>query len=90
MKNVHELEQRITELSHHNKNRRDSLFASSDHTRDMAGSVQNGMYFGQVALSLFRNLTNYHLPMSKRVKKIGTSLLMIFLLNLIRKKIQKK
>jgi len=90
MKSVKDLDKRMAELTDQNRRKREELFATSDHTRDTAGSVQSGLYAAQVGLSLFRNITNYHLPIKKRIKKVVVSLLAIVALNFLRKKLGRK
>ena len=85
-----ELEKRLKELTQERDKRRSALITTSDQTRDVAGSIQQGMYFGQLALGLFRNLTNYHLPPKKRVKKVLITIAALVIVNIIRKRLVKK
>lgn len=90
MRSVKDLDKKMAELASENKRKRDELFATSDHTRDTAGSVQSGLYAAQIGLSLFRNITNYHLPLKKRIQKIAVSILAMVALNFFRKKLIRK
>ncbi len=90
IKNQRDLEKRLRELTHSTNEKRAMILATSDHTRDIAGSVQQGLYASQLALSLFRNLTNYHLPLKTRVKKITISLLTLIVINALRKRLTPK
>lgn len=56
---------------------RNNLLNTSDKTRDVVGSVQHGLYFAQLGMSVFRTLTNYHLSPKKRIQKVVTSLLLV-------------
>ncbi len=85
-----ELEKRLKALTKERDERRAAFITTSDKTRDIAGSVQQGMYYGQLAIGLFRNLTNYHLPPKKRVKKVLISIAILLAVNIIRKRIVKK
>ncbi len=85
-----ELEKRLKALTKERDERRSAFITTSDKTRDIAGSVQQGMYYGQLAIGLFRNLTNYHLPPKKRVKKVLISIAILLAVNIIRKRIVKK
>ncbi len=85
-----ELEKRLQDLSKQRDERRSAFITTSDHTRDVAGSIQQGMYYGQLALGLFRNLTNYHMPPKKRVKKVLFTIAVLVAVNIIRKRIVKR
>lgn len=85
-----ELDRRLQDLTTERDKRRADFISTSDHTRDVAGSIQQGMYYGQIALGLFRNLTNYHLPPKKRVKKVLITIAVLVAANIIRKKMVKK
>jgi hypothetical protein len=85
-----ELDRRLKDLTTERDKRRADFISTSDHTRDVAGSIQQGMYYGQIALGLFRNLTNYHLPPKKRVKKVLITIAVLVAANIIRKKMVKK
>lgn len=85
-----ELDKRLAALTKQRDERRSAFMTTSDHTRDVAGSIQQGMYYGQLALGFFRNLTNYHLPPKKRVKKVLISIAVLLAINIIRKRIVKK
>lgn len=85
-----ELEKRLEALTKARDEKRSALITTSDHTRDVAGSVQKGMYYGQLAIGLFRNLTDYHLPPKKRVKKVLITIAILLAANMIRKKIVRK
>ncbi len=85
-----ELERRLVALTQERDKKRSAFITTSDHTRDVAGSIQKGMYYGQLALGLFRNLTNYHLPPKKRVKKVLITIGILVIANIIRKKVVKK
>lgn len=85
-----ELDKRLKALTLQRDERRSAFISTSDKTRDVAGSIQQGMYYGQMALGLFRNLTNYHLPPKKRVKKVLITIAVLFAVNIIRKRLVKK
>lgn len=88
--NSKQLEARIAELQSYQKKRRPGLFSTSDETRSTAAAVQNGMYWGQMALSLFRKLTNYHYSPKKRIKKALITVSIIAAVNLLRKALLSK
>ena len=90
IRNRHDLQRKIEELTHKRNKYRESFLTTSDHTRDVAGSVQQGMYLGQMALSAFRNLTNYHISPKKRVLRVALSIGIVVALNFLRKKLVKK
>ena len=90
MRSVKDLDKRLAELTQNNRHKREELFATSDNTREKAGSVQTGLYAAQIGISLFRNLTNYHLPLKKRIKKIAVSIFAMVALNFFRKKLGRK
>lgn len=83
--NSQELDARIEELIKERDSRKTSFLATSDKTRDIAGSIQDGMYWGQLAISLFRKLTNYHYSPKKRAKQILITVSVILVANLVRK-----
>lgn len=87
MKNTKDLERRMKQLTRERDARKRDFFGTSDRTRDMAGSVQNGFYLGQLALSAFRNLTNYHISPGKRARRVVWSLGSVYFLNMLRKKL---
>ncbi len=90
IRNTRDLERRLSEVARQRESFRQSFFTTTDRTRDVAGSVQKGLYFGQLALSVFRNLTNYHVAPNKRVKRVVLSILGIILLNFLRKKLVRR
>ncbi|WP_417609348.1 hypothetical protein [Owenweeksia hongkongensis] len=83
--NSRELDKRIEELMAERNSRHQSLLTTSDKTRDFAGSIQNGMYWGQMAIGVFRKLTNYHYPPKKRIKQVLITVSVLIVANLIRK-----
>lgn len=89
-KNIKDLDSRIKKAISLRNQKRKNYFTTSDHTRDVAGSVQHGLYLGQLALGIFRNLTNYHFPLNKRVKKVAITLGVLMAANFLRKKFVKK
>jgi len=88
--NSKQLEARIAELTFRQKKHKPGLFSTSDETRSTAAAVQNGMYWGQMALGLFRKLTNYHYSPKKRIKKAAITLAVVVGIHLLRKAMQAK
>ena len=84
IKNLDDLDHRIKELTEISKNNKSRFWETSDRTRNMAGSVQQGFYLGQMALGLFRTLTNYHLPPKKRIQRILVTVSTLIVANAIR------
>lgn len=85
-----DLEKHLASLTQEQERRRSVIFDTSDQTRDVAGSIQQGMYWGQLALGMFRNLTNYHLPPKKRIQKVLVTAGVLILANFLRKKLARK
>jgi len=83
--NSRELEKKIQELEAQRSSRQASIFTTTDKTRSIAGSIQSGMYWGQLAIGVFRKLTNYHYPPKKRIKQVLITISIIVAANLIRK-----
>lgn len=83
--NSQELDQRIEQLMKERESRKSSFLSTSDKTRDIAGSIQDGMYWGQLAIGLFRKLTNYHYSPKKRAKQVLITISLVLVANLIRK-----
>ena len=71
------IDQRLQALVLRRDTLRNNLLNTSDKTRDVVGSVQNGLYYAQLGMSIFRTLTNYHLSPKKRIQKAVTSLLLV-------------
>ncbi len=83
-------EQRLAELTEQRDKLRSDLFSSSDATRETIGNVQSGLYLAQLAMGVFKTLTNYHMSPKKRVQKVVLSLAMIAAAKLIKEYILKK
>lgn len=88
--NSRDLDEKIKKLTEERDRRRSSFISTSDKTRDLAGSIQNGMYWGQLALGLFRNITNYHLTPKKRVKRVLMTAAVLMAANMLRKRLSRK
>lgn len=88
--NSKELEKKLKSLVHERDHKRSAFFDTSDRTRDVAGTIQTGMYYGQLALGMFRNLTNYHLPPKKRVKRVLITIAVLVVANVIRKRMNRR
>jgi hypothetical protein len=71
------VDQRLEALILKRDTLRNNLLNTSDKTRDTVGSIQHGLYFAQLGMSVFRTLTNYHLSPKKRIQKVVTSLLLV-------------
>lgn len=90
IKNKKQLEAKIEELTQRRQSTRSSFLDTSDKTRQVAGSVQRGMYLGQMALGIFRTLTNFRLPPKKRIQSVIVTLATIVVANAVRKLIIRK
>lgn len=86
--NSKQLDARIRELEDLRRQSHSSVLTTSDQTRDMFSAVQNGMYWSQMALSVFRKLTNYHYSPKKRIRKAAITLAIVIGINLLRKALQ--
>lgn len=88
--NSKQLEARIRELENLRNQSHSTFLTTSDQTRDMFSAVQNGMYWGQMALGVFRKLTNYHYSPKKRIRKALITLAIVAGINLLRKALQSR
>ncbi len=90
MKNLRKLEQQVKSLTKRRDSSLSMLTDTSDKTRARTANIENGMYIGQMALSIFRNLTNQHLTARKRFVKVAITLGTFLLATLARKYFIKK
>lgn len=90
IRNSKQLDKRLKELTDKRDKLRAGLLETSDHTRDVASSVQTGLYAGQVALSVFRIITNYHLSRRRKLWQILLTLGGLAFTQFIRKRIGKR
>lgn len=84
IRNRIELDARIKQLTAERESGSSALFASSDTTRAKAGDLQQYMQMAQVAIGLFRGLTNYHRSPKTRIRNAIISVSVLLLSSYVR------
>lgn len=90
IKNSRQLDQRLQELTSKRDKLRASLFETSDSTRETASTVQTALYAGQVALSVFRIVTNFRLSRRKKIWQVAMAIGGLFFTQWLRKRLGKR
>lgn len=69
---------------------KNNLLSTSDGTRNAVGTIENSLYWTQLAMGVFRTLTNYHLSPKKRFLKVGASLALVGVSKLLKEYLSTK
>lgn len=84
------LQSKIEEIKRRRDEQKYLLFNTSDDTRASLTTFQNTLYFTQIAIGVFKNLTNYHVPPRKRWQNALVTISSVLLTEVLRRKFSKQ